>query len=1062
MINGYQGDPVLLKQQMERLADEFAYTIFLPLVDAAEAAADDAELTKLEEMNADWLKESLKAFPNAEAGKAVEAYQQLNAHYDQLNAEQVKTLNALAPQVELAKEISVIAGQASAAVVAAASLDVAKVVDDIAIIKEKIVAMIAAGAFDQKRADNGILLTINSFMDALPRTAKLLRPSSYGDINVGVQDALAVSFFASQELGRTEESPITRVTLNEIKRVADDAYIYFLGKQGFDSAILNNVNRLLGTDYSRQGWQKAREGYHAYKVVVAELAALKDDTAKPGTFRDAVRQLHDILKAKAVMLILEILRDKDFVDSKMQGFNQMKLSLFSSPPGGGKGELGARLFGWYGDIVDKFTLYHSRQMRPLENQNEHYLFRIKEYLQREISQRMFQAANIELDYWEVMVKLMAKGYVTSTTISVDKDGKKVVAALISEDFQGFDAEFYQLFPDTIDKSVFQKIERVLIVARDMSIRLSNKDVITASVNKQVQGMAAVSFEDDYDFFVDENLKIVYMPTQVTVKGLDVVFSAPKVTVLEGGLAWFDELTKKYGKEYASVFLSPFSQEDMNKFAAKPFSYSKAYDKAIELQARDNEARMITPIKDFEMMVEDAGVKGYAAGEEQLESYLAGEEKQPGFVDKYPRRALREADIIKYKTVLNIHLRDSKTNKLTGTDDLKNRAEEAALQMQRRYEYNVVVVNEFKGPMDEFQAKMYRVLNDFTYQVFGTVADMAEGVNVSEADRADFLRSIGVDITEEEILRETAEQQGLMPFFNNDFDALLSQAKVWQGEIKEKLGKDVTVRDIIEGQGSLEPFQILDSDGNMKNEVKPRALVHYDGDWHRDVRIYFINNGEVLLQKRGIEKDIEPDLLAHGVAGHAGIGETYEQNAIRETREEISVDNIDQTRLIKLGVFKDDISGAKHAINRSHYALYAYAMTDEERGCLKSKEGISVWMPLEEFKQGVATQPEKYVDSMVQELQNKVVTDQLDALVVWAAKTEEQWRQGGINLDPASLNMTVERTGRAIKVQVDPAEIQRIRTEGVNGFTPVIINIMPVKSMLPALGLVEAEAVAATS
>jgi hypothetical protein len=63
--------------------------------------------------------------------------------------------------------------------------------------------------------------------------------------------------------------------------------------------------------------------------------------------------------------------------------------------------------------------------------------------------------------------------------------------------------------------------------------------------------------------------------------------------------------------------------------------------------------------------------------------------------------------------------------------------------------------------------------------------------------------------------------------------------------------------------------------------------------------------------------------------------------------------------------------------------------------------------------------------------------------------------GGIDFDPGMLNLKVERTGDKVKVTVDPAELQRIQTEGVDGFMPVIINIVPVKAMLPALGLSEA-------
>ncbi|MFH0753534.1 MAG: hypothetical protein V2A70_03095, partial [Candidatus Omnitrophota bacterium] len=63
-------------------------------------------------------------------------------------------------------------------------------------------------------------------------------------------------------------------------------------------------------------------------------------------------------------------------------------------------------------------------------------------------------------------------------------------------------------------------------------------------------------------------------------------------------------------------------------------------------------------------------------------------------------------------------------------------------------------------------------------------------------------------------------------------------------------------------------------------------------------------------------------------------------------------------------------------------------------------------------------------------------------------TKDNAEYGGIDFNPAALNLVVERTGQGIKVQVDPAEIQRIKTEGVVGFTPIIVNITPIKTMFP--------------
>ncbi len=63
--------------------------------------------------------------------------------------------------------------------------------------------------------------------------------------------------------------------------------------------------------------------------------------------------------------------------------------------------------------------------------------------------------------------------------------------------------------------------------------------------------------------------------------------------------------------------------------------------------------------------------------------------------------------------------------------------------------------------------------------------------------------------------------------------------------------------------------------------------------------------------------------------------------------------------------------------------------------------------------------------------------------------------GGIDLNAALLDMKVEKSGSGVKVTVDPKLIEQIKMQGVDGFMPVIINMMPVTSVLPTMGLSEA-------
>ncbi len=56
--------------------------------------------------------------------------------------------------------------------------------------------------------------------------------------------------------------------------------------------------------------------------------------------------------------------------------------------------------------------------------------------------------------------------------------------------------------------------------------------------------------------------------------------------------------------------------------------------------------------------------------------------------------------------------------------------------------------------------------------------------------------------------------------------------------------------------------------------------------------------------------------------------------------------------------------------------------------------------------------------------------------------------GGIDMNAIDL----ERRGAGVDIQFDPAELQEIIDAGIDGFAPVIINIVPLPSVLPLLGL----------
>ena len=96
----------------------------------------------------------------------------------------------------------------------------------------------------------------------------------------------------------------------------------------------------------------------------------------------------------------------------------------------------------------------------------------------------------------------------------------------------------------------------------------------------------------------------------------------------------------------------------------------------------------------------------------------------------------------------------------------------------------------------------------------------------------------------------------------------------------------------EPQATTDPqdelFDIVDEADRVVGRATRRE-VHAAGDRHRAVQIFIWNTrGELLLHQRSATKDQAPLLWSGSAAGHVGAGDTYDETATRELREELGL------------------------------------------------------------------------------------------------------------------------------------------------------------------------------
>ena len=104
----------------------------------------------------------------------------------------------------------------------------------------------------------------------------------------------------------------------------------------------------------------------------------------------------------------------------------------------------------------------------------------------------------------------------------------------------------------------------------------------------------------------------------------------------------------------------------------------------------------------------------------------------------------------------------------------------------------------------------------------------------------------------------------------------------------------------------ELFPIVDEKGNVVGAAT-RSECHSGSKLlHPVVHLHVFDvNGRLFLQKRSLEKDIQPGKWDTSVGGHVDFGETIEAALLREAREELSID-VCAPDLLYQYVFESDV------------------------------------------------------------------------------------------------------------------------------------------------------------
>ncbi|KZS41475.1 hypothetical protein AWE51_20900 [Aquimarina aggregata] len=123
----------------------------------------------------------------------------------------------------------------------------------------------------------------------------------------------------------------------------------------------------------------------------------------------------------------------------------------------------------------------------------------------------------------------------------------------------------------------------------------------------------------------------------------------------------------------------------------------------------------------------------------------------------------------------------------------------------------------------------------------------------------------------------------------------------------------------------EMIDILNDKGIPTGEARLKSEAHRLGLYHASVHIWiYTKEGKILLQKRSYNKDTYPNLWDVSVAGHIEAGESPENSAIREIKEEIGI-YISNNNLEYIGIYLAEKKPKPNLYDNEFHHIYLLAL-----------------------------------------------------------------------------------------------------------------------------------------